>query len=75
MILSKKANNKGTDQNARMRRLVCTCVVRNPLKTGFLAVRPICDFKSEGRLKHLSQMPHVNGVLPLETEVLLLSLV
>ena len=34
-------NNKGADQTARMRRLVCTCVVRKPPKTGFLASRPI----------------------------------
>ena len=36
-----KANNKGTDQTARMRRLVCACVVCKPPKTGFLASRPI----------------------------------
>ena len=36
-----KANNKGADQTARMRRLVCACVVRKPPKTGFLASRPI----------------------------------
>ena len=35
------ANNKGADQSARMRRLVCTFVVRKPPKTGFLASRPI----------------------------------
>ena len=35
-----KANNKGADQSARMRRLVCVCVVRKPPKTGFLALRP-----------------------------------
>ena len=34
-------NNKGADQTARMPRLVCACVVRKPLKTGFLASRPI----------------------------------
>ena len=34
-----KANNKGVDQTARRRRLVCTCVVRKPPKTGFLATR------------------------------------
>ena len=38
-----KANNKGADQSARMRRLVCVCVVRKPPKTGFLALRPKCD--------------------------------
>ena len=37
----KKANNKSTDQTVRMRRLVCTCVVCKPPKTGFLARRPI----------------------------------
>ena len=37
----KKVNNKGADQTARMRRLVCACVNRKPPKTGFLALRPI----------------------------------
>ena len=37
-----KANNKGADQTAWMRRLVCACVVRKPPKTGFLALRPTC---------------------------------
>ena len=32
-----QANNKGADQAARMRRLVCVCVVRKPPKTGFLS--------------------------------------
>ena len=36
-----KANNKGADQTARMRRLVCACVVRKPPKTGFLATAPV----------------------------------
>ena len=36
-----KANNKGADQTARMRRLVCAFVVRKPPKTGFFASRPI----------------------------------
>ena len=36
-----KAKNKGADQTARMRRLVCTCVFRKPPKTGFLASRSI----------------------------------
>ena len=35
------ANNKGADQAARMRRLVCAFVVRKVPKTGFLASRPI----------------------------------
>ena len=34
-------NNKGADQSARMRRLVCAFVVRIPPKTGFLASRPL----------------------------------
>ena len=38
-----KANNKGADQTAQMRRLVCAFVVRKPPKAGFLASRPICD--------------------------------
>ena len=33
--------HKGAYQTARMCRLVCTCVVRKPPKTGFLATRPI----------------------------------
>ena len=42
MILSKKQKKKkGADQTARMRRLVCACVVHKPPKTGFLASRPI----------------------------------
>ena len=36
-----KWNNKGADQSARMRRLVCACVVRKPPKKGFLASRPM----------------------------------
>ena len=40
MILSKK-QKKGADQTARMRRLVCACVVHKPPKTGFLASKPI----------------------------------
>ena len=36
-----KANNKGADQTARMRRLVCACVVRNPPMSSFLGSRPI----------------------------------
>ena len=38
-----KANNKGADQTARMRRLVCACVVCKPPKTGFLATRSIWE--------------------------------
>ena len=36
-------NNKGADQSARMRRLVCACDVRKPPKTGFLATGPNYD--------------------------------
>ena len=36
-----KVNNKGADQTAHMRRLVCAFVPRKPPKTGFLASRPI----------------------------------
>ena len=36
-----KANNKGADQTARMRKLVCDCVIPKPPKTGFLPSRPI----------------------------------
>ena len=35
-------NNKGADQSARMRRLVCAFVHRKPPKIGFLASGPIC---------------------------------
>ena len=35
-VTLQKAYNKGTDQTVRMRMLVCACVVRKPLKTGFL---------------------------------------
>ena len=36
-----KTNNKGTNQTALMRSLVCTCVVRKLLNTGFLSSRPM----------------------------------
>ena len=38
-----ETNNIGADQTARMRRLVCACVVRKPPKTGFLALWPMLD--------------------------------
>ena len=41
-----KANNKGAEQSARMRRLVCVCVVRKPPKTGFLALRPMYNLNN-----------------------------
>ena len=37
MILFQINYNNGADQTARMRRLVCACVIRKPQKTGFLA--------------------------------------
>ena len=41
MVLCKKVNNKGADQSARMRRLVCAVVVRKPPEEDFLETRPI----------------------------------
>ena len=41
MIISNKGINKGADQSAWMHSLVCTFVVRKPLKTDFLVPRPI----------------------------------
>ena len=38
-----EANNKGADQSARMRRLVCAFVVLKHPKTGFLASRSNYD--------------------------------
>ena len=35
------ANDKGADQTARMRRLICTFVVPNQEKSGFLVSMPI----------------------------------
>ena len=35
------ANDKGADQTARMRRLICVFVVRNQEKSGFLVSMPI----------------------------------
>ena len=37
-------NNKGADQTAQMRRLVCAFVV-SMRQTGFLAPRPICQYE------------------------------
>ena len=41
-------NNKGADQSARMRRLVCVFVVPKPPNTGFLETRSI--FKESDRV-------------------------
>ena len=38
--VSGKVRFKGADPTARMRSLVCACVVRKPPKTGFLTLRP-----------------------------------
>ena len=51
IILSNKRITKGTDQTARMRRLVCAFVVRKPQKTGFLGSRPICKLQKPLFLK------------------------
>ena len=64
MILCKKANNKGADQTAQMRRLVCACVVPKPPKTGFLASRPkyerVCKFVTEIKKKYpVTNFPNV----------------
>ena len=40
------ANDKGADQTARMRRLICAFVVRNQEKSGFLVSMPIWCWKS-----------------------------
>ena len=56
-------NNKGADQTARMRRLVCACVVCKPLKTGFLALRPIFFMSSVVQLvyQHLHDLASQAG--------------
>ena len=41
----RNVNDKGADQTARMRRLVCACVVCKHPKRGFLALRPIYFFR------------------------------
>ena len=48
-VIHNMIHNKGADQTARMRRLVCACVVRKPPKTGFLASRPINDRRNRYR--------------------------
>ena len=53
-----KANNKGADQSARMRRLVCVCVVRNPRRQVFsrcgpIAISSIAFIKNMGILNKL----------------------
>ena len=57
------ANNRGADQTARMRRLVCACVVRKPPKTGFLASRPNCIpvYKSPF-CRHTSLLPSLKSI-------------
>ena len=53
MVLIQTAKNKGADQTARMRRLVCAFVVRKPPKSGFL----------ETRAKYISSDRAVSGVI------------
>ena len=45
MLYFPKANNKGTNQSVRMRRLVCAVVVHElqTPKTGFLTFKPILN--------------------------------
>ena len=40
------ANNKDADRTARMRRLVCAFVDRQPPKTGFLATKQPCHHRA-----------------------------
>ena len=47
-----KGNNRGADQSAWMRSLVCACVVRKPPKTGFLVSRPIFKVTLSQTLKY-----------------------
>ena len=53
------AKNKGADQTARMRRLVCAFVVRKPPKTGFLATRPNYNVASRTQAGGC-QLTHLN---------------
>ena len=50
-VTFQNANNQGADQTARMRRLVCACVVSKPPKTGFLASRPIYNLQFDVFMK------------------------
>ena len=43
-VIFLKANNKGADQSARVRRLVCACVVLKPPMTAFPTLWPILYF-------------------------------
>ena len=52
-----KANNKGVDQSARMRRLVCACVVRKTPKTGFLTSRPTQSLLMVGKYQICFRSP------------------
>ena len=56
-------NNKGADQNARRRRLVCACVVRKSSKTGFLALWPILYFTEIHSC--MTPMTHLKGKINL----------
>ena len=65
MVLSKKANNKGPDQNGHMCRLVCAFVVREPFEDRFSCVKAhilVCKFSykecSSGFVILLSQIVH-----------------
>ena len=54
-------NNKGVDQTARMRRMVCEFVVCKPPKTGFLVLRPKCQSLLSPKLKEMSQ--HLSSIV------------
>ena len=54
LYFSKKAKKIGADQTARMRRLVCACVVRNPPEDRFSRV--------EAHLKHMFSIREIENV-------------
>ena len=58
MVLSKKAKNKGADQTARMRRLVCAFDVRKLPKIDFLASRPTCVLHCHCMVMGVVVYPH-----------------
>ena len=62
MVLSKKANNKGADQTAQMRSLVCAVLFAPPpSKTGFLASRPKSEIHRKKKCNPAGR-PMIEGV-------------
>ena len=59
----KKVNNKGADQTAQMRRLVCACVVRNPPKTVFSRQGPYFVYESTKNYMQMWQVQKSRAVL------------